>query len=142
MMYTAYRNGERKVLSFDFATLVVMANIINDDVLKELFNESYGTVETPVGEVSMGELMQSYLDYNEWNALLMETAREFVQALEQEKSWYLSAPYVEAMSYGEWMFYRKCDDNAEEMKQCLERNLKNVDFIDIFRIVNRMEGEW
>ncbi len=143
MIYTAYKNGERKGLSSDFVTLIIMTGIINDDVLKELFNESYGTVQTPIGEVTMGDFVESYLDYNEWNALLLETAEEFVQALENERSWYLSAPFVEAMSYGEWIFYRKCDDNnREERKQCLVRNLKNIDCTDIFRTVNRMEGEW
>lgn len=142
MIYTAYKNGERKGLSSDFTTLVITTGIINDNVLRELFNENYGTVKTPIGEIAMGDLIESYLDYNEWNTLLLETAEEFVQALENERSWYLSAPYVEAMSYGEWLFYRKCDDSHEERKQCLARNLKNIDCTDIFRTVNRMEGEW
>lgn len=72
-------NGEKKQ-STELVDLITNYVVTIDDVLS-YFNEIYGKVTTPTGEVYMGALMNSFLDEEEKYGFIQDFAFDLTTAL-------------------------------------------------------------
>lgn len=95
-----------------------------EDVL-DYFNEIYGLVTTPCGQIYMGALMNSYLDEEEKYGFVQDYATDLADALLSD-DWETNDEGNSFIQYGCYLIEEIENDWLSKSNS----------------IVNRMEGEW
>lgn len=140
MIFSCYRNGELIVRCNELKTVLILSGIVSEKTVCEVFDETYGTVDTPIGEIPMGMLMKRFLSPREFEDFQFEIANDLADVLNYE-DWRMTAPFTETLDYGEFSIERYYEENETEKRDELKTKYKD-EILRIESVCNEMEGEW
>lgn len=116
---------------------LIYGELVNNNTIKEIFDEDFGDVDTPVGQVSMGELMLSCLSQNDIDNFTDYFAEMTAEYLEEEEDWFYNSEYCDAYRFDKQTLILRYYETESEKKKF--RKTYSNEYVNA--VCNRMEGE-
>ena len=136
MIYTISKDGQALTNGRSFDLMLVLVGIVSEKTVEEVFDEYYGTVDTPVGEITMSLLMKKYLSPQEFEEFQIEIARDLIEIWKGD--WEITGSFVESIDYDGFHIDRFLEEEDNEEREQMRTELETA----ILKITTEMEGEW
>lgn len=116
---------------------LLYGELVNQNSLKEIFDEDYGEIDTPAGQIPMGDLMLSYLhdtDIEDFLDYFAEMTADYIE----EEPWTYRSEYVDSYQFDkETSIFRYYETENERSEF---RKLYSTEYINA--TCNKMEGAY
>lgn len=114
---------------------LIYGELVSNETLKEIFNDDYGAVDTPVGVIPMGDLMLGYLhemDIDDFIDYFAEMTAEYIE----EEVWIYRSEYVDTYQFDKETSILRYYETEKEKSEF--RKLYSTEYIAA--TCNKMEG--
>lgn len=130
-----------KVYASDSLENLMYLHIVSKEAVKEIFDEEYEVVDTPIGTIPMSFIMENILDDVEFLQFQKVYGQQIVEYLDADANeWNYEDNYCDAVEdFDGWKIYRYylTDEEKESFDKLYANSTKRIE-----KTVNRMEGVW